>query len=672
MTDVLPTPTTKRRDARWGVLRCALARPYIGIVTIILLVAAAVRLHNLGVQSFWYDEGVAFAHSQRTLSQIIPALQNNVHVPAYFGLLALYEDFVGSSEFALRSLSAFFSVLSVAFTYALGRRLFGVIAGVAAAAFVALNTFSIYYAQEARMYAMLSAVGVASMWVFVGFVRGQTLNRGLALGLLNTLGIYTHYSYALVMLAQGTLALIWLLTWAYQDVIAPEQGESRLMPVLRGFVAYTAANLLTLLLFLPWLPIALRQVSAQPNVSQPVPLPQLLNTLFGWLALGRTYTEVLGGMGIAVYFFLIFGLLLLPDQRRQRAWWALLLPVVWVLISLGAYLYLELYERYLRFLLPAQIAVALWMGRGLWVIWHLRTRETQTRLVPKVVAVLVGLAFTWTLARGVPPLYADAAYQRHDYRGLAATITREADENDAVVLTAPGLAEIFGYYYEGVAPVYPLPGAGDARADVLEIVQASERVFAVYYGTGEQDPDSTVEGTLSRAAYQISDVWVDDMRFVRYATPAEFDADDAQTVNAQFGEHITLTRYTLNTDQLQPNDLLQLQLQWTTDAALATRYKVFVQLLAADGVLVAQRDSIPAGGQAPTTSWRLGATVIDNHALSIPDLAAGAYTLIVGLYDANDPQARLTVQRVGAATDERVTAGDYLELAVLQVGVAER
>ncbi|MEL6526982.1 MAG: hypothetical protein AAFQ07_14855, partial [Chloroflexota bacterium] len=97
---------------------------YIGLMLIILWLAAGVRLHNLGGQSLWYDEGVAFGHSQRTLAEMIPRLQNNVHVPAYFGSLAIYEDGVGSTEFGLRSYSVLWSLVSVAGVFALGKRLF--------------------------------------------------------------------------------------------------------------------------------------------------------------------------------------------------------------------------------------------------------------------------------------------------------------------------------------------------------------------------------------------------------------------------------------------------------------------------------------------------------------------------------------------------------------------
>ena len=58
----------------------------------LLVLASATRFHRLGEQSLWYDEGVAYNHALRSLPELIPLLQRNVHVPAYFTLLGLWED----------------------------------------------------------------------------------------------------------------------------------------------------------------------------------------------------------------------------------------------------------------------------------------------------------------------------------------------------------------------------------------------------------------------------------------------------------------------------------------------------------------------------------------------------------------------------------------------------
>lgn len=327
-------------------------------VLAILLVAYGVRTHQLGTQSLWYDEGVAYGHSQRALLDMVPLLQRNVHVPAYFWSLAVWEDVAGSSEFALRYLSVMFSVLSVALAYALGKRLYGRGAGAAAAGFVALNTFSIYYAQEARMYAMLAAAAAASMWLFVGWTRAYLRQRmmfeyALALAVTNAVGMYTHFSYGLVMVSQGVIAVWWLLSlWAGAVRLdRPRVRESSrfvrsgLEPVytvgitLRALLIYVVINLITIALFSPWVTIALRQTSSQPNISDAVPPEQLLRVLQGWYSFGLTFEQTLTGIGVALYFFLLFGLIILPQSQRGHVW-RMLVPVVWLVVSSAIYAYL--------------------------------------------------------------------------------------------------------------------------------------------------------------------------------------------------------------------------------------------------------------------------------------------------------------------------------------------
>jgi 4-amino-4-deoxy-L-arabinose transferase-like glycosyltransferase len=61
---------------------------------------------------------------------------------------------------------------------------------------------------------------------------------------------------------------------------------------------------------------------------------------------------------------------------------------------------------------------------------------------------------------------------------------------------------------------------------------------------------------------------------------------------------------------------------------------VSVQLLDSAGRLIAQHDGAPVGGARPTTGWRPGEVLVDNHALTfLPEAAAGRATLQVVVYD---------------------------------------
>lgn len=616
----------------------------------LLLLAAAVRWHGLGAQSLWNDEGNSYVQSLRGPLEIADAAGRDIHPPLYYWTLAGWRLLVGHSEFALRALSSFYSILSVALIYALGRRLYGPAAGLAAAAFVTLNTGSIYYAQEARMYAMLAPIAAGSMWALVVFLRRPSLRSGLALALLNAAGLYTHYIYPPVMLAQGLLALLWLGT---------EVRDGGPGALLRPLRAYVAANLLSLAIFLPWLPTAYRQLTTWPNLTPEMAAEEALRAVQGWLAFGLTFEQTLSNVSVAVYFFLLFGLLVMEPHTPKRHWWRMLLPVLWVLVTVGLLWTLQMFPRYLHFMIAAQAGFALWLGRGVWVLWHIRTRERSgpIQYVPRAAALFSTLILLANMAGGLPHLYEGPQFQRDDYRAIAGLIAADTGSGRAVILSAPNQAEVFHYYYSGDAPVYSLPTSPDPdhiHEETLAIITGHEHIYAVLWGAQEQDPLGVVQGTLNREAYEASDDWYGNVRLVRYAAPVDFV--QVQESGQRFGEHITLVRYALGPDAA-PGQALRVQLVWTTGAQLTTRYAVFVQLLNPDGTLAAQRDSEPAGGDALTTLWRPGEPVTDNHALLLPELPPGTYTLIMGLYNAGDPFARLPV----AESDHLVLAQIELE-----------
>jgi hypothetical protein len=100
--------------------------------------------------------------------------------------------------------------------------------------------------------------------------------------------------------------------------------------------------------------------------------------------------------------------------------------------------------------------------------------------------------------------------------------------------------------------------------------------------------------------------------------------------SAQLAQQVTLAGY-----EIEPMDRsLAVQLYWQAGAPLERRYKIFAQLLDEANSVVAQSDSFPVAGQRPTTGWLPGEIIADAHTLALPpDLPAGAYRLIAGLYD---------------------------------------
>ncbi len=120
---------------------------------------------------------------------------------------------------------------------------------------------------------------------------------------------------------------------------------------------------------------------------------------------------------------------------------------------------------------------------------------------------------------------------------------------------------------------------------------------------------------------------------------------DAAPANVGFGDQLRLAGYQMANGQMA-NGKWQITLYWHALAPMETDYTVSVRLVAPDGTRVAQHDSWPVGGLLPTTQWRPGDYVRDEHPLTPPaDAPPGDYTVQVVVYDAAS----------GAALSEPVT-----------------
>jgi 4-amino-4-deoxy-L-arabinose transferase-like glycosyltransferase len=131
-----------------------------------------------------------------------------------------------------------------------------------------------------------------------------------------------------------------------------------------------------------------------------------------------------------------------------------------------------------------------------------------------------------------------------------------------------------------------------------------------------------------------------------------------------FGNAISFRGFDLNSDAFKPGDDLQLVLYWMSAEKTPANYIVFVHVLAADGTtLLAGQDGPPDYGNRPTWSWAGDMQLItDQRLLTIPlDAPPGAYTLRVGLYDAD------TSRRLPIFDLQRQPVGDNITLAEIHV-----
>ena len=119
-------------------------------------------------------------------------------------------------------------------------------------------------------------------------------------------------------------------------------------------------------------------------------------------------------------------------------------------------------------------------------------------------------------------------------------------------------------------------------------------------------------------------------------------------LTATFADQISLLGYTLADHTLVPGQSLDLTLFWSPRGRPTQDYTVFVHLLDSQGQLRGQADSPPTSGRYPTSVWDAGEFIADLHTLPLaPDLPAGDYTLLIGLYYPGTGQRLSTVDEDG-------------------------
>ncbi|MCP5097042.1 MAG: hypothetical protein GY943_15950 [Chloroflexi bacterium] len=638
------------------------------LIVLVLLVAAGLRFHLLDGQSFWNDEGNTARLSERSIPLIIEGTASDIHPPLYYLALRGWRELVGETEFGLRSFSVFAGILMVAVAVALVKNLtltrrgavrWGVVLGTAV--LVAINPALIYYSQEARMYALLGLLAVLSSLLLVMWWKRPSLRIAVPYVIVAAAGLYTHYFFPTVLVAHNVIMLVWILRGIQRKDAKKQRkkeegrrknGEevvrnqlSSVHPFTRSplhLLPYWSAMMFaTLLLYTPWLPIFLVQFGSDP--VQRVGVGAFLREAGKWMLFGGTVAETAVSSALAV------GVLLLA-LGVVNGRWRILVPIMAVSVSLGFLYTIGTGAEFFKFLVVAVPFLCIILAMA----WSGEWLQNWGRGVV-LVLLLVLLPSSW---QSIQNMYHDPAYARADYRGMAARIQEAAHPNAGVILDAPNQWEAFTYYYPDDGTVYPLPkgrtypSAVEIDETLTAIAAKHDRLYAIFWGEAQRDPERLIERWLDEHAFKATDEWVGDVRFVMYAIPSEPATGMETAVSIPFGDHITLAGYTLRADDVQPGDIVQVTLFWETAVSLDTRYKVFLHLIDKHGQPVAQRDSEPSGGLALTTSWQPGETIVDNHGVLLPvDLAEEKLTLVIGLYDFSDPTKRLFINSENGGGD---------------------
>ena len=87
-------------------------------------------------------------------------------------------------------------------TFLIGRRLFGLLAGTLAALLLAVAPLAVYYSQEVRMYAQVTALGLLAVYAYA-------LRRARLYAVAGLATLYSQYLGAAMLIALNVHALLW-------------------------------------------------------------------------------------------------------------------------------------------------------------------------------------------------------------------------------------------------------------------------------------------------------------------------------------------------------------------------------------------------------------------------------------------------------------------------------
>jgi hypothetical protein len=401
---------SKQRFRRWSILG-------------ITLLALALRLTNLEAQSLWLDEGITYIRATLPLASVVSQLLLiATQTPFYFGLMRLWVCAAGTSSFALRFFSVWASTVTVPIVYVAGRRAYGWSVGLLAATLLAFNPFHVWYAQEARMYALAMLLGAGILVAFIEAIQRPGWRWWLMLALVSGLGYLAHWFTLTLAAAQFVVILVDF------DVL-----------YLR-FRRWVVAQALAALPALAWVLSALAKRGTTRLGADWIPRPSVfapLYTLFNY-SLGYQQSPSVWLLLGWAFFLIAFGLAFWSQPRGR--WRQTLLA--WMSVPVGATYLISLrrsvyVDRYLSAVLPGFI---LWIALGL------------TAVPPRWSSLGAAALLTASILATVGTLSGER-YQKENWRSAIGHVKRTALSTDELFVMNPEDVPVSYYYLREGLPL---------------------------------------------------------------------------------------------------------------------------------------------------------------------------------------------------------------------------
>jgi mannosyltransferase len=237
-------------------------------VAAIILLGLALRVSDL-TESLWFDELWSTKVMLGSLSQLFTRAMNDLHPPGYLVLNFVWIRLFGDSELSVRTIPLLSGLCGIGLTCEIARRWASPPVGLLAGTLVALSPVHIWYSQEARPYALLSASILLAVWARSFLIRENAASWWFgwyAVSMGTALSLH-HYALAFAGVYIGV------------DLVARDPARRRLLLA-------NAAGCAAIFGYVGWR-YAMDSLRTSTGYLSPFRARQLWMTLFDWFPTGN-------------------------------------------------------------------------------------------------------------------------------------------------------------------------------------------------------------------------------------------------------------------------------------------------------------------------------------------------------------------------------------------------
>lgn len=600
-------------------------------VLTILFVAWALQTTTLTLQSMWLDEVMALFFTQGTFAETLRTIVRPEHNgPLFYLLLFWWRHLAGDSDFAVRYMSVFFSIFTLPLLYQLASRLLTERTATLALGLAAFSPFTLWFAQEAKMYSLhIWAATISTLALLEAFRKGHWWRWAIYLVLLS-FTLYSHFFGGFLALAQ--IAMSGILGWKRWH----------------RWLVYGLSMAILTLTHIPLLQFAWNVI----HYYQPrdiwrhfVPLKDIAQDLLSQYFYRLSYLEINSWLLLLPIVFLSWGTLALFCLRRRDAWilpiQALLPVLIFYPISYRAPVYSA---KYLSAIAPAIWILTAWGMERIARLWR----------PLGLGAAALGLLMISSIARDLT----NPAFQREDWRFVARYLETHEGSNDIVVISAFYSEHPFRRYYRGHSDIFPFQANPyEPESIYKELSEKYDRLWLILHHDQVMAPGNRLIEAADAMFPRITEQYpnVGRIRIIGYQLRSVVPAlpEEAHPMEVCFRNGICLAGYMIDTTALPareklshpPSNWLHVTLYWRRTSSFdGIPFRPLVRLI--DGRFNVwggnMRRSPDLLDHDPPHEWPINHLIEDHYDINLnPITPPGVYRLELSLAIEGDENRRI-------------------------------